>query len=97
MHYSTNAVFVAALLNSRALAINTWQVAFWSGRDCTSAPVQTDSGPQTPQLSQVCNPIPDLGYTQSFDYEVASGDYSYILGLHKTGDCSDTGGKFQGM
>jgi hypothetical protein len=86
--------FVSAV---QAADVKTWKLAFWSGSHCTSAEVAVDQGPAYPSLSQVCNPIPELGLTRTFDYEVASGDYSYILGLHKTDDCSDAGGVFQGL
>lgn len=48
------------------------------------------------RLSQPCNAIEGIGLTSALDYHVANGDYTYILGLHKTDDCSDTGGTYQG-
>lgn len=95
--FIASAYFATSLVSAvQAADIKTWKLAFWSGSHCTSAEVSVDEGPAFPSLSQVCNPIPGLGLTQTFDYEVASGDYSYILGLHKTDDCSDAGGVFQG-
>ena len=80
----------------QAADVNTWKLSFWSGSHCTSEEVAVEEGPAYPSLSQVCNQIPGIGLTQAFDYEVANGDYSYTLGLHKTDDCSDAGGVFQG-
>jgi hypothetical protein len=95
MSTSLRSLLLASIV-TRSLAINTWQLAFWQGQQCTGISTQVDSGPATPQLSQVCNPIPDMGVTSAFDYEVANGDYTYILGLHSTDDCSDAGGMFTG-
>ena len=94
MHSISKALALSTLFVA-SNAVKTWKVAFWSGEFCASQSGGIDQGPSYPQLSQVCNPIPNIGFTQAFDFEVANGDYTYTLGLHKSDDCSDSGGSYQ--
>lgn len=93
---STLAFMALANVAIAQTTTNTWLVSYWESTMCTGLGLGETSGPDTPQLSTVCNAIPDIGTAASMTYEVASGNYTYSLGVHNTDDCSDDLGVFQG-
>lgn len=96
MHATAPKLAALFALVTPLYALSTWEVAFRSGAECTSQSTGLDRGPEPPTDSRVCNPIPHIGFTQSLDYRVSDGHYTYTLGLHKTDNCSDSGGSYQG-
>lgn len=84
-------------ISHTSYATKAWQVAFRPGEVCSFQPSGLDQGPAYPRLSQFYCWIPNLGYTHSFDFEMANGDYTYTLGLHKTDDCTNSRASYQSI
>lgn len=63
-----------------------WNVEFWEGEQCTSSSTKLFDGPTKARASNDCQPIPDIGVTQSVTYH---GELDYEFRLHTKADCSD--------
>ncbi|CZT14950.1 uncharacterized protein RCC_00876 [Ramularia collo-cygni] len=90
MRFATSMASVALLspLVQEALAVNTWEIAFWQGIQCTGEGTGDRTGPPRPRSGSVCGNVPDVGFTTTGNFLIGQGQgYSYYLQLFSDDNC----------
>lgn len=80
-----------ALLSPLVQAVNTWEIAFWQGIQCTGEGTGDRTGPSKPKSGSVCGNVPDVGFTSTGNFLVGQNQgYSYYLDLYPNDNCGGT-------